>query len=225
VIVRDHLKILGSAFATGFTGAVAPGPLLFVCAYQTLTAGFVAGMMTVAGHAAAELILVVALSAGLARFLTTSPTALRAVRISAALVLAALGIMMLLYVPSAELRPEHTEMSQTALAQPLLMGAAVSVGNPYFIVWWATVGLGLLGGAAAKGRTGIAVFYIGHQLSDVVWYAFVAGSIALGQSSILGPASYRILLGASGLFMIGFGVYFLLAALNLTANLKRRAGS
>ena len=210
MIVRDHLKIFGSAFATGFTGAVAPGPLLFVCAYQTLTAGFIAGMMTVAGHAAAELVLVVALSAGLARFLTTRPAVLRTVRVSAGLVLAALGVMMLLYLPSAELRTGQAEASATVFTQPVLMGAAVSVGNPYFIVWWATVGLGLLGGAAGRGRTGIVTFYVGHQLSDVVWYAFVAGSLALGRTSILGPNAYKILLGASGIFMIGFAVYFVL---------------
>jgi threonine/homoserine/homoserine lactone efflux protein len=211
VIVRNHLKIFGSAFATGFTGAVAPGPLLFVCAYNALTAGFLAGMMTVAGHALAELILVVVLSAGLAGFLTSRPAALRVVKIVAGLVLVALGVMMLLYVPTAEFRTGSAGASGTTLAQPILMGAAVSVGNPYFIVWWATVGLGLLGGASLHGRAGVVTFYVGHQLSDVVWYAFVAGSIALGRTAVLGPTSYRVLLAASGLFMIGFGIYFAVA--------------
>jgi threonine/homoserine/homoserine lactone efflux protein len=88
------------------------------------------------------------------------------------------------------------------------MGAAVSIGNPYFALWWATVGLGLLGSAARLGRPAVACFYVGHVLSDFAWFAFVAGSLALGRSVIVGGPAYRVLLMASGVFLVGFGLYF-----------------
>ena len=187
-----------------------PGPLLVVCAHQTLSAGFLAGMTTVVGHAATELVLVMVMLAGFARFLKNHPKAFRIVKASAGLVLILLGILILVAAPSATFEILGVD-SGKAIARPLLMGAAVSIGNPYFILWWATVGLGLLGNAARSGRTAVPVFYVGHILSDFVWFGFIAGSLALGRNVILGETSYRVLLGLSGVFMVGFGVYFAFA--------------
>lgn len=167
-------------------------------------------MATVVGHAAMELALVGAMMAGLARFLRERPGVFRIIKACAGAVLVVLGGVMLAVAPSATFEISATG-AETAFAQPLLLGAAVSIGNPYFVLWWATVGLGLLGGAARAGRAAVPVFYVGHILSDFVWFGFVAGSLALGRRSILGPTSYRILLGASGAFMVVFGVYFALA--------------
>ena len=121
------------------------------------------------------------------------------------MVLIALGVLMVASSPSA--RFEISEAGTTAaIAKPLLMGAAVSIGNPYFILWWATVGLALLGGAARSGRVAVPVFYVGHILSDFVWYAFIAASLVLGKRAILGGTPYRLLLAASGVFMIATGI-------------------
>ncbi len=203
------IRIFAMAFVIGLSGAVAPGPLLAVCAHQTLTAGFAAGMIAVAGHALAEFVLVIVMLAGLAAFLKRQPKALRAVKSVAGLVLLALGGMMLWSAPAAEFSAGG-ETTAASTAIPLLLGAAASVGNPYFVLWWATVGLSLLGDAARAGRVAVPLFYIGHILSDFVWFAFVCLSLALGKQTLLGPASYRVLLFAAGLFMIGFGAWFAL---------------
>lgn len=207
--MRDLLKTFTSAFAIGFSGAVTPGPLLVACAYSTLKSGFWAGMTTVVGHAAAELILVIVLLAGLARYLKKRPRAFRIVKGVAGVVLLLLGVMILIAAPKATFdisAPEGEAGGRHAL--PLLMGAAVSVGNPYWLLWWATVGLTLLGNAARKGKAAVPTFYVGHVLSDFVWFAFIAASLALGRTTVLGPTSYRILLVASGLFMVAFGAWF-----------------
>ena len=205
--MRNLLKIFSSAFATGFSGAVVPGPLLLVCAHQTLTSGFAAGMTTIVGHAAMEFVLVIAMLAGLARFLKTRPLAFQVVKAGAGIVLMALGVTIIISAPSASFQLTGAA-TEKATVQPLLMGAAVSIGNPYFILWWATVGLALLGSAARSGRAAVPVFYVGHILSDFVWFAFIAGSLALGRRAILSGTSYRLLLEASGVFMIAFGTYF-----------------
>lgn len=208
--MRKLLTIFGFAFATGLSGAVPPGPLLLVCAHETLKDGFAAGMTTIVGHAAMELVLVGAMLAGLARFLQSRDRAFQALKVGAGVVLMGLGCFIILSVPSARFGLAGGT-AETALARPLLMGAAVSIGNPYFILWWATVGLALLGDAARSGRVAIPVFYVGHILSDFAWFAFIAGSLALGRSTVLGETSYRALLGASGVFMISFGTYFAVA--------------
>ena len=208
--MRDLLTTFFTAFATGFSGAVAPGPLLVACAHQTLSAGFVAGMTTVVGHAAMELILVGAMLGGLAGFLKRRPAVFGVVKSGAGAVLLVLGVVMIATAPSAEFQLAPASV-QTTIARPFLVGAAVSIGNPYFILWWATVGLGLLGNAARSGRLAVPVFYVGHILSDFVWFGFVAGSLALGRNVILGPTVYRALLAGSGVFMVAFGLYFALA--------------
>jgi len=208
--LRNLLKTFGSAFATGFSGAIAPGPLLIVCAYQTLSAGFAAGMTTVVGHAATELVLVAAMLGGLAAFLKGRPRVFRIVKGCAGVVLLGLGVLMVVSAPSARLQLTG-DAPGAAAAWPLLMGAVVSIGNPYFVLWWATVGLGLLANAARSGRSAVAAFYVGHILSDFAWFAFVAGSLALGRKAILGQTSFRVLLALSGAFMIAFGMYFALA--------------
>jgi len=209
--MRDSIETFATAFATGFSGAVTPGPLLIVCAHQTLTAGFGAGMTTIVGHAAAELVIVIVLLAGLARFLKKRPKAFRVVKAVAGVVLLALGVTILIAAPRAKFDVGGGEAhAGGGHALPLLMGAAVSVGNPYFILWWATVGLSLLGQAAKKGRAGAPTFYVGHILSDFVWFAFIAASLSLGRRAILGETSYKVLLAASGLFMIAFGAWFAL---------------
>ena len=209
--LRHLTKIFGSAFATGFSGAVAPGPLLVVCAHQTLRSGFWAGMTTIIGHAAMELVLVAAMLAGLAGFLKNRPRAFHVVKVCAGVVLLVLGVLMLVSAPSARFEIATSDPAEGAQhAVPLLMGAAVSIGNPYFILWWATVGLALLGNAARSGRVAVPVFYVGHILSDFVWFAFIAASLVLGKRAILGETSYRLLLAAGGIFMIAFGAYFAL---------------
>jgi len=208
--LRNLLKIFLSAFATGFSGAVTPGPLLVACAHQTLSAGFAAGMTTVAGHAAMELVLVGAMLAGLARLLKSRPAVFHIVKALAGASLLVLGAAMIAMAPSAELSIAGPS-AQTAIAWPFLIGAAVSIGNPYFILWWATIGLGLLGRAARSGHVAVSFFYVGHILSDFAWFAFVVGSLALGRNVILRATTYRILLAGSGVFMVAFGLYFALA--------------
>jgi len=219
-MVRDLCKIFAGAFALGFSGAVTPGPLLLVCAYATLRGGFPAGMVSIAGHAAAELVLVVILLAGLARALKTRPRLFRGVKIVAGLVLLGLGAAILFSAPGARL--DIADDDAFGAAGPFIMGAAVSVGNPYWAIWWATVGLTLLGNAAKHSRIAVPTFYIGHVLSDFVWFAFVSASVALGRTAILGPTSYRVLLAASGLFMVGFGAWF---AFKRDRKATRRSGS
>ena len=166
-------------------------------------------MTAIVGHAAMELLIVLAMLAGLARLLRTRHKLFRTIKVSGGLVLIVMGVLMLVALPTGRLEiADPSGADGRGHVASLLMGAAVSIGNPYFVLWWATVGLGLLGNAAKSGRTSIPVFYVGHILSDFVWFAFIAGSLALGRETILDATSYRVLLAAGGIFMLAFGAWF-----------------
>jgi len=112
--------------------------------------GFRAGPLIVAGHAVLELALLAALLAGLGPVLT-----LEAVRTSLALA----GGTTLVAMGWAALRSASRARPLSELAggagrsmHPFVAGVVLSVSNPYWILWWATVGLAFLAPAAAGGR-------------------------------------------------------------------------
>ena len=57
---------------------------------------------------------------------------------------------------------------------PVAAGFLLSIANPYFIVWWATVGAALVMRSTTFGVTGFVLFAILHWLCDFVWYYFLS---------------------------------------------------
>jgi len=95
---------------------------------------------------------------------------------------------------------------------PILGGALVSVANPYWWLWWATVGLSYVIWSLGIGLLGLSVFFIAHILSDLSWYSVVAFGIASGRG-IIKEKIYKWLVPFCGLFLILLGGYFILSAI------------
>ena len=93
------------------------------------------------------------------------------------------------------------------LAGATVTGVAATVSNPFFVIWWATVGLSYLTMAAPLGSVGAGAFYIGHVLSDFTWYAALAAAVAGGRR-LLSGRGYRFLLAVCGLLLLGLGAVF-----------------
>jgi len=60
---------------------------------------------------------------------------------------------------------------------PLISGILMSVANPYWIIWWATIGL-VIFSIHPVWFLGIAFFFAGHILADLVWYSLIAAAVA-----------------------------------------------
>lgn len=57
--------------------------------------------------------------------------------------------------------------------RPIYYGIATSLSNPYFFLWWFTVGaVFMFQGLRLAGLVGLASFFIGHWTSDFSWYGF-----------------------------------------------------
>ncbi|NIQ95688.1 MAG: LysE family transporter [Desulfuromonadales bacterium] len=196
-------SIAGTSFLLGLSGAVMPGPLLTVTIDESLRRGPLAGPLLIAGHAALEALVVLILFAGAASYIQQPP-------IFAAVALIGGGVLMwmargmLRGLPS--LRLDLTPSGRHRM-HPLIAGALVSLANPYFTLWWATVGMGYLLVANEAGIAGIVVFYVFHILADLVWYAFIAQSVCIGRR-LLTDTGYRRLVGGCAVFLVGFGLFF-----------------
>ncbi|MEW6447936.1 MAG: LysE family transporter [Bacillota bacterium] len=193
---------------------MAPGPLLTVTIAESVKRGPLTGPLLVAGHAVLEAAAVVALALGLGPFISHH---------GVVAVISFTGGGFLLWMGGTIVRDaikgrltldvnlEETNGGPTAgsftAGRIIGLGVVVSLSNPYWSLWWATFGLKYIIEALKWAWTGIAVFYVGHILADLVWYAAVSGVVAGGRR-FLSPAVYRGILTVAGLFLIGLGGYF-----------------
>ncbi|MFW6107129.1 MAG: LysE family transporter, partial [bacterium] len=205
-VLRGKAAIFASAFVIGLSGAMMPGPLLTTCVGTSLEQGFWAGgPLLVLGHAALELALLALVLAGLGPVLSRRKVGAGIGLVGGAVLLWMAGGMLALAVSGPE-APAGGEAG-ALWSNPVVAGAAVSLANPYWSLWWATIGLKYVALSRQAGAGGLACFYCGHQLSDAAWYVFVAGAVALGRRAIAG-AAYAWLLGACGAVLLGFGLAF-----------------
>jgi len=203
----DNAGIFTTSFILGLSGAMMPGPLLAVAVRESARLGFRAGPLIVLGHAVLELLLVFLLVMGLASLL-----GMPEVRITIGIV----GGVFLLYLgwgmTRDALRGNITlDLDGRGAAgggmHPVLAGALISLSNPYWSMWWATVGLWYIRQAQSGGVPAVTAFYSGHILADLAWYSLVAAAVAGGRRFIT-QRLYNGVLVVCGLFVLGMGVYF-----------------
>ena len=200
------------SFITALSGALMPGPLLTVTIAQTARRGFIASVLLVLGHSLLELALVVGLAFGLGHFLKIRPVIGT---------IAVLGGAMLLWMGWGMIRDArrgrleiHTDADAGApekagiLRNPIISGMAVSISNPYWVIWWATIGLTFFAALSRSALSTIAAFYFGHIMGDIVWYLAVGGAVATGRR-LINPAVYRAVVQICGVFLIFLGGSFL----------------
>jgi threonine/homoserine/homoserine lactone efflux protein len=192
-----------TSFLVALSGALMPGPLLTVTVGEAARRGFWAGPLIIVGHALLELALVLLLLAGLGVWLHR-PAVLGTVGLVGAGMLGWMGVGLL-----KASRHSHLELEGNGEAgmHPVVAGVLMSVANPYWLLWWLTIGLGYVMFSIEYGLLGVALFYLGHILADFAWYTLVSGAVAQGRR-FLSDRYYRGFLAGCGVFLFGFGGYF-----------------
>ena len=195
--------IFVSSFVIALSGALMPGPLLSATISESSQRGFVAGPLLIAGHGLLELFLVTILILGLAPFFQLPAVfATSAIAGSAILLWMASGMLRSLPGLSLDVAPR-----QGRLNHPVFSGIVMSVSNPYWIIWWATIGIGYILYSRQFGMWGLVFFFTGHILADLVWYSSVAAVVAGGRR-FLTDRLYRGLIAICAVFLIAFAGYF-----------------
>ena len=192
-----------SSFIIGFSGALMPGPFLTTTISESSKKGFHAGPMMILGHGILELVLVIALILGLAPFLTNDRV-FGVIAISGAFILLWMAYGMFRSLPSLSIGVETRTSKRGGL---ITTGILMSIANPYWTIWWATIGLGYIIHSQAFGIIGVLLFFVGHILADLVWYSAVSFSISKGKSFLSVPV-YRGIIGICACFLVVFAVYF-----------------
>jgi threonine/homoserine/homoserine lactone efflux protein len=190
-----------SAIAISLSGVMAPGPMTAA----TLAAGTRhrhAGVMIALGHAVVEIPLILLLFVGAASFLE-SATARAVIGLAGGAVLVFMGVQLLL-----SLRQQNNESETSVQRHPLVIGIVFTAANPYFLVWWATVGLALAAEALAFGVVVLVLFAIIHWLCDLGWMEVLSMAGFKG-SEIFGQRAQFVVSAVCGIVLLGFGGKFL----------------
>ncbi len=175
------------------SGVMAPGPL-FAATLAEGRKNIFAGFVISSGHAVIEIPLILALYI----FGLTIPDNSRAY-ISMA------GGIVMLYLAYMELRGEKSE---SKAGKALFTGITMSALNPYFIMWWLTIGLTLILKSVAFGLIGIVLFIIAHESCDFLWLGFISVSSSKA-TALWGNKAKKILTAVSTAILIIFGLYFI----------------
>ena len=199
--------VFAASFSIGLSGAMSPGPLTVFVMGQSARHGIKAGPLASLGHGLLEFALVILLWLGLARIFQWEP-ALGAIGVIGGLVMIWMGWQIVSGVrrKGASLT---TSVSDRNADNPMVGGAVLSLANPYWSFWWATVGISTMTTLALPhGILGLAAFTIGHVASDFFWFTLVAIVFATGRRFITDRV-YRFALYLFGILLALFGVYFI----------------
>jgi len=196
----DVISMLFLGFVIGFTGALAPGPTLVATINASLTGSWTAGLKISLGHILAELAIFILIVFGLATIVRPYTTVIAVVGGTALIIF---GILTILGSRTASLDQKGTRTD----ANPVIAGLVSSAANPYFWIWWLSVGSAMVIAGLEGGIILAAVFMVGHWAADTGWFTLVAVSVSKGVS-VLNDTLYHRIMAVCGLFLIGFGIYY-----------------
>ena len=209
--LAQALALGGAAFVVGLSGAMSPGPYLTVTITRTLTHGRLSAALMLVGHALLEGILLVGFAFGLQNVLR-HPTVAAGLALVGGAILLWMGQDLLRGALSGAIVPAARPAAAESRFGPILQGVTVSLSNPYWTLWWATIGVKLASDGLAIGPIGVVAFFIGHELADVAWYGFVIAAVSRGRG-LLAERPYRLAIGALAVFLLYLGTRFALDGL------------
>jgi threonine/homoserine/homoserine lactone efflux protein len=195
--------VAATSFVVALSGALMPGPLLTITVGEATRRGFWAGPLIILGHGILELALVLLLLAGLDSVLNR-PMVLGIVGLVGGGILVWMGLGLLRASRTSRL---HFEAAAEGGMHPVWSGIVMSLANPYWLIWWLTIGLGYVIFASKYGFVGVMLFFTGHILADLVWYTLVSAAVAYGRNFFT-DGLYRGFLAGCGCFLFLFSMYF-----------------
>ena len=189
-------------------GVMSPGPLFAANVTYGLKQGTKAGIKIAIGHSLVELPLVILLGIGIFS-LEIFPEFKTIISILGAITLFVFAFIQI------KSTLKKNEKSETKLKQgPIITGVVLSALNPFFIIWWLTIGLKLISDAMAIWAfVGILIVFVLHVWMDFVWLGSTAFLISKSKK-IISNTNYKIIMLALSAVLIYFGITFLTDVIN-----------
>ncbi len=191
------------------SGALSPGPLTAMAISEGARVGRWSGSWLALGHGLVEVPLVFGIAYGLGNWLR-QPVVSGLVALIGSGVLLWMGYGLAAGAWRGELRLSGGDRPAPGALRfgPVPGGMALTLFNPYWIIWWASIGAIYIGRVNLLGSSLLAVagLALTHWLTDLGWLGGLSLLVGSG-SGVIGERGYRAVLLACGLFLLAFGVY------------------
>lgn len=204
-----YLSIFFTSMIVALSGAMMPGPLLTINISESVRRGAIAGPLLMAGHAILELLMVAALMLGLSP-LFKNDVFFVFVALAGGTAMFWMAFGMFRSLPTLTV---HSSVAVDRKNNLVVAGALMSLANPYWIIWWATIGIGYITHCQKMGFAGVGVFYSGHILGDVLWYVAISIAISKGRR-LFTDRTYQVMIGCCGAFLVAFAGYLVYSGIS-----------
>lgn len=207
-VAVELTEFAAEVVAVSASGVLAPGPLFVANMLYGSRQGAMSGIRVAHGHALVEIAVIAAIAAGLfsaSAFISENARAI-----------ALVGGVAILGFAGLQVFAVARKKEQTLIAGkkgPFAAGVLLTAFNPFFLLWWLTVGLKLVSDSAEFGAVaGVALLFALHVWMDYAWLAATAYLASRG-GSVLQSKYYRLLMYGLAAVLAYYGVQFLASAL------------
>ncbi|MBN2455652.1 MAG: LysE family transporter [Sedimentisphaerales bacterium] len=188
-------------FVISFSGAMQPGPVTATAIVLGSRSRY-AGLALALGHVLVEFPLMILIMLGMG-IIFKSPLVQIIIGLAGGTILIIMAIQM-----AGNLRNQETPEPKGLSKKPIRAGAVLSIANPYFLLWWSTIGLALATGAREFGIWAFAIFALVHWLTDCLWLYALSWASFKG-TKLFSQKVQRIILGICSAALLAFGVIFI----------------
>lgn len=202
--VTNFYLFLISVIFISLSGVMMPGPVFAA----TVAGGYknkTAGVKIAIGHGAIEFPLMFLIYFGFTEVFSFSGVQ-KAIGLVGGLVLIYMGVQ------TFKTRNKVADGNDFSGHGPFVAGVLTTGANPYFFVWWVTIGAALVFNASAFGFFGALIFAVTHWSCDLIWYTLV--SVTVFKSRRFWTRQlHTIVFGFCFLILVGFGAWFIASSL------------
>ena len=191
------------------SGVISPGPLLAANVMQGIRGGTIAGIKVATGHTIIELPLIFSLAGGI--IILDSFSNMKFLIYA----LGGLGLFIFAGLQINSVLRQNKDQIPKLKHGAFLAGIVFTGLNPFFILWWLTIGMKLISDALSLWSTiGLIVLFGFHIWMDYVWLGSTAYFSKKSTKAVSGRAINALILGLS-LVLIYFGVDMIIKLSNM----------
>ena len=203
----DILSFVITVIVLTASGALAPGPLFFATITHGSKHGAKSGLIFSIAHTVVEFTLIMLFALGLIK-IASEPIVRQEIGLIGGSVLIILGVIQIRN--TIRFKPEDLKKPKASYRRLLIICIFFTALNPYFILWWLTVGAQLIIiSLEFAALLGVIFMFMCHVWMDYVWLTGVAYFSKKG-TDVMGLKWYRPLMVIFGVILIYFGITFII---------------
>ncbi len=214
--MNEIYQIFIGSMIVAFSGALVPGPMLTLVISSVARKGFWTSFFIVVGHSILELIVVIGFFLGILKFLD-NPFIAKIIGILGGIFLLYIGIDIIVsifkkkFIIDFKSALKQRTITGKSTIIVIFKGVLISLMNPYWYIWWISIGAAFILKSVQFNTAGITSFYIGHISADFIWYLFIGFLVNTGRR-FFNQKIYNGILIACSIFLFYLGIRFIVEA-------------